>query len=539
MPASADRDSIISRAGKSETSGMDLETPVRAAQATIEGLQARLRQKELTLVKYQEMLKTSREEMANMNRQHEQEVNSLLEKLNLTRDSTLQRLKHDLRQAGENGSGLAALVASRGQLERLQELEEVCAELENSVSALQQKNRRLQSEAETWKARHEALTEKSEVDMRLVRHEKETAVEKLKVEVEEMKNRLERERAEADAVRIDLQTELSKKQSVGSGSLKSEIRVKSIDGNLVEDLKSQLAEKETKLKTLQEAMVGLKSDLVGMAKSGLVALRDETGNDRRVQSLVEKSSGEYRDKICGLEENVRKLRVELKAKILRNEELEMELKDVKEQMRSKELRVKKLTEENAKLVEDGKVVPTDRVFYQSQKGQAEVGGTNMSKAQNEQVTELKRQVRVLEEKLKRQSLIHVAAERPYEARSPSPVKKPEKEVIIRTVTVYDDNGGSSEAVKRECEQWKTRYNFVVSENTVLMNQNKEMEAELKRFQGQIEGNASAILKENQRLRLEVEKLAKSTQRTGRSASPGKTPSTDSVKMKKEIDRLKE
>ncbi len=130
------------------------ELPVRAAQATIEGLQTRLRQKEATLLKYQEMLKTSREEMSQVNRQHEQEINALLDKLNLTRDSTLQRLKHDLRQAGTTGT-TALLVASRSQLERLQELEEVCVELESSLSAQQQKNRRVQSEADTWKGRYE------------------------------------------------------------------------------------------------------------------------------------------------------------------------------------------------------------------------------------------------------------------------------------------------------------------------------------------------------------------------------------------------
>ncbi len=92
--------------------------------------------------------------MSQVNRQHEQEINALLDKLNLTRDSTLQRLKHDLRQAGTTGT-TALLVASRSQLERLQELEEVCVELESSLSAQQQKNRRVQSEADTWKGRYE------------------------------------------------------------------------------------------------------------------------------------------------------------------------------------------------------------------------------------------------------------------------------------------------------------------------------------------------------------------------------------------------
>ncbi len=184
---------------------------MRAAQATIEGLQTRLGQKELTVVKYQEMLKAAREEMASVNRQHEQEVNGLLDKLNMTRDSTLQRLRHELRQAGENGGGMAALVASRGQLERLQELEEVCAELESSVSALQQKNRRVQSEAETWKARHEALVERAEREMEVARLEQDRAVERLRAEMGELRQKMEYERAEAEAVRSDLAAELARR----------------------------------------------------------------------------------------------------------------------------------------------------------------------------------------------------------------------------------------------------------------------------------------------------------------------------------------
>jgi len=265
-----------------------------------------------------------------------------------------------------------------------------------------------------------------------------------------------------------------------------------------------------------------------MAKSGLGALRDEATNDRRLQSLVEKNSGELRDRVCSLEEANGRLKDELKARLARNEELEMELKDAKAQLRARELKLKKLTEENAKLAEDRRVVATDRVFYQRQQVETVVG----TKPQNEQVAELRRQVRLLEEKLKRQSAV---AERPYEeARSRSPEKR-EKEVIVRTVTRYE-GGESAEAVRRECEQWKTRYNFVVNENAVLANQNKEMEAELKRFQSRVEGSAAAMVRENRELRLEVERLGRAG---GRSVSPSKGGGVDVVKLRKEVDRLKE
>ncbi len=79
-----------------------------------------------------------------------------------------------------------------------------------------------------------------------------------------------------------------------------------------------------------------------MAKSGLCALRDEATNDRRLQSLVEKNSGELKDR--ALEEANGRLKDELKARLARNKGLEMELNDAKAQLRARELNLKKLTE---------------------------------------------------------------------------------------------------------------------------------------------------------------------------------------------------
>jgi hypothetical protein len=59
----------------------------------------RLKQKDETIVKYQDMLKLARDEIANINKQHELEINNMLDKLNLTRDNNLQKLKQELRNA--------------------------------------------------------------------------------------------------------------------------------------------------------------------------------------------------------------------------------------------------------------------------------------------------------------------------------------------------------------------------------------------------------------------------------------------------------
>lgn len=61
-----------------------------------------MKQKDDTISKYQDMLKLARDEIANINKQHELEINNMLDKLNLTRDSNLQKLKHDLKENSKN-----------------------------------------------------------------------------------------------------------------------------------------------------------------------------------------------------------------------------------------------------------------------------------------------------------------------------------------------------------------------------------------------------------------------------------------------------
>lgn len=59
-------------------------------------LQNRLKQKDETIVKYQDMLKLARDEINNINKQHEVEINNLIDKLNLTRDTNIEKLRQEL-----------------------------------------------------------------------------------------------------------------------------------------------------------------------------------------------------------------------------------------------------------------------------------------------------------------------------------------------------------------------------------------------------------------------------------------------------------
>lgn len=120
-----------------------------------------MKQKDETIVKYQDMLKLAREEINKINKQHEIELNNLIDKLNLTRDTNIEKLREELRSSNVHGH----TVMTKAQLNKLQELEEVTVEQDNTISALNQKIRHLNTEIDTWKARHEMVRQQSAQDL--------------------------------------------------------------------------------------------------------------------------------------------------------------------------------------------------------------------------------------------------------------------------------------------------------------------------------------------------------------------------------------
>lgn len=48
------------------------------------------------------MLKLARDEITNINKQHELEIQNYMDKLNLTRDSSIQKLKQELKFSANN-----------------------------------------------------------------------------------------------------------------------------------------------------------------------------------------------------------------------------------------------------------------------------------------------------------------------------------------------------------------------------------------------------------------------------------------------------
>lgn len=412
LPATEDRDSIINKKMNNLNSSSSNSTkvemtmdspPVKAAQATIESLQNRLQQKETSIQKYQDMLQLARDEINQLNKQHEIEINTMLEKLNMTRDSNLKKLKDDIKHslsalnANNNNSHATA---TRTQLNRLQELEEVTIEQDNTISALQQKIKQLNIEISTWKSRTEILNQKTTSNQAASKQEQSELVEKFNKQLGEFRGQLDDKQNEIN----NLKQELVDQKELNSKSPSNEIK------SMVDKLKQQLVQKEEQHNKLNQALMDIKSDMVHLAKNNLTSFSEEKDQEKKMQFLIEKTSADYQDKLNALGEELVRVKKEFKIKSKSNEEFILELNDLKMQLKQKDLKIKKLNEENLKLTEDGSRFVTKTVY----------GSDNKSSLNNESVESLRRQVRLLEEKLKRQR----PAERPYEQQYTSRSKSP-------------------------------------------------------------------------------------------------------------------
>lgn len=62
------------------------------------------------------------------------------------------------------------------------------------------------------------------------------------------------------------------------------------------------------------------------------------------------------------------------------------------------------------------------------------------------------------------------------------------------------------SLKYQIEQWKTRYNYVLSENAILNRQKYDLDIEVARLKRELDINGLKVLAENKQLREEMDKI---------------------------------
>lgn len=127
----------------------------------------------------------------------------------------------------------------------------------------------------------------------------------MNAEISEFRDRIDRKEDEIEATRH----QLDEQRHLNIKSPSTEVK------SVVEKLKQQLVEKEAQQRVLNEALNSLKSDMVSIARSNLTSMNDETSYERKIQSIIEKTSAEYQDKLYTVEEDLAKFKRELKLKV--------------------------------------------------------------------------------------------------------------------------------------------------------------------------------------------------------------------------------
>jgi len=142
--------------------------------------------------------------------------------------------------------------------------------------------------------RYEMLSQKSANELLSSQKQQQVIVEKLNAEIEQFREQISGKEAEIEGIRF----ELSNQRELSSRSPSDEVRA------VVDKLKAQLAQKEEQQRVLNEALNGLKADMVQIARSNLTALNEEESYERKIQKAMERTSAEHQDKLYSVEEEL-------------------------------------------------------------------------------------------------------------------------------------------------------------------------------------------------------------------------------------------
>ncbi|CAF3440860.1 unnamed protein product [Rotaria sp. Silwood1] len=353
---------------------------VRAAQSTIDSLQARIIQKEESIRKYQEMLKEARDDLNKQTRQHEEELQLLNEQLQNKRDLDFIRFKEFVERGG-NPAHFHGTPTSF-ELARVRELEENVAVQENTIAHLNEKLREARREAETWKARLTQKMEQFKHDRENVKTSYEKIVDQLNREIEHHRSQLQDQQARIGQMN---EHENAQKSSPSKGTK-----------DFTKTGANQPPLKEEKSQELIRVFADIRSDMVKMAKGNLKALNEEDKQSLSIPASITNKIAQLQEKIDDYEGQIQNLKRELKTQKALAQQSMDEAADARQKLGQNEKKLTKLQQQNAALTDNA---------------QRRMAGQQFQQGQGEDTIEsLRRQNRLLEDKLRKTK----TAERPMD-----------------------------------------------------------------------------------------------------------------------------
>ena len=353
------------------------------AQDTIDSLRERLKIKEETIAKYEQLLKQSNSEHAESMQRRQQEMNELNRKLRE------QQTAYNELRSSRIVEDLTSSDTVHQYVTRAQDLEDEVQELQDSLG-------NVSTELATAKAENGKIQKMLDYKNNEVASLKEIRMSESNSAENEMKKEIMRVSNELSSYQEENMILKEENKQLSDAQTKApSIAMKS----LVDRLRNDLSEKEKKNKALSRVIADLKNEMLSEAEKSMITA-EKPG---QLQSLIDKETRSYQSKIDE--------QIQLIDKLKRQNKI---IKESESKISNEVTRLKELVEKKSSMILK---LREEKVSSRSVKSGARQNN-------DEEKEDLKSQVKNLEEKLKK--LNH--AEKPLEDENESKVIKNAEEV---------------------------------------------------------------------------------------------------------------
>ncbi|XP_017573176.1 centrosomal protein of 290 kDa isoform X2 [Pygocentrus nattereri] len=457
LPATAERERLLADLSKQEDS--DTQPALKIAHQTISNLQCRLDQKEDVLKKYQNLLAKARQEQEETAKKHEEEVRTLLQKLDLHTDTSLDHFK---KTALELMKKPTISVPTTKQLARLAEMEQTVAEQDTSLSSLTHKLKVLTAELDKQRQATASQAKEHTAQIAKLEERHSSQMKAVSQEAEDLKSQLSQMEKELQYLRTELEAQKEANVRSPSNTMK----------NLVERLKAQLALKEKQQKALSKALLELRAEMTSHAEQQIIANAAQKEESLNVQQIVDKQTKELQARVKELSEELQGWKENVRAAKTRESSLKEEVENLNKELQKRQKSQNKLQSERDTLEEHLEELKQKvKRLSSGLQGQAE------SEVKGPSVEALQKKIRKLESELDKKSV---------------------SEPAERKTTMKDDKSSKEELVRwEEGKKWQARMEKV---RNILKEKEKETDSlskqlsTLKELYGRLEQEKVALQK---------------------------------------------
>ncbi|XP_029993085.1 centrosomal protein of 290 kDa isoform X10 [Sphaeramia orbicularis] len=291
LPAAANRERLLADLAKHEEGQSESQPALKIAHQTIKDLQGRLDKKEEVVKKYQNQVAQARQDQEEMIKRHQEELKVLHQKLDMHSDSSLDHFKLTALELMKKPN---IMVPTSKHLERLAELEQTVAEQDISLSSVTEKLRLTAAELERQKTAMDTLAKKHTDEKSKLEEYHSAQLKAVTSETEDQRSHVAQMEKEMNYLRTELEAQKEANVRSPSNTMK----------NLVERLKSQLAQKEKQLKALSKALLELRAEMTSAAEQQVIASAAQKEESLNVQMLVDRHTKDLKAHVQELNEEL-------------------------------------------------------------------------------------------------------------------------------------------------------------------------------------------------------------------------------------------